>query len=101
MKRIVCTLLMAIAMTTGFAQTTPDYVQKAKLDLVINRYPIFFRQDSNSVFISSPQIDSALMLLPYYRDNLEYDAENKTWSIVTVREKVIISEREVNRKKKR
>lgn len=78
-----------------------NYVQKAKLDLVINRYPIFFRQDSNSVFISSPQIDSALMLLPYYRDNLEYDAENKTWSIVTVREKVIISEREVNRKKKR
>ena len=40
MKRFVCTLLMAIAMTTGFAQTTPDYVQKAKAGL-IQYYPQF------------------------------------------------------------
>ena len=40
MKRIVCTLLMAIAMTTGFAQTTPDYVQKAKAGLT-QYYPHF------------------------------------------------------------
>lgn len=40
MKRIVCTLLMAIAMTTGFAQTTPDYVQKAKAGLT-QYYPQF------------------------------------------------------------
>ena len=40
MKRFVCTLLMAIAMTTGFAQTTPDYVQKAKAGLT-QYYPQF------------------------------------------------------------
>lgn len=40
MKRIVCTLLIAFAMTTGFAQTTPDYVQKAKAGLT-QYYPQF------------------------------------------------------------
>ena len=40
MKRIVCTLLMAIAMTTSFAQTTLDYVQKAKAGLT-QYYPQF------------------------------------------------------------
>ncbi len=76
-------------------------VQEAKLDLITNRYPIIVRQDSNSVVVKSPTIDSALMLLPYYRDNLKYDAERKTWSIVTVKEKVIITERETNKRKKR
>ena len=76
-------------------------VYKAKLDLITNRYPIMVKQDSNSVSVSSPRIDSALMLLPYYRDKLTYDAESKAWSIVTVREKVVVTEREVDRRKKR
>lgn len=75
-------------------------VQKAKLDLIIDRYPIIVKHDSNSVVVKSPTIDSALMLLPYYRDNLTYDAEKKMWRIVT-KEKVIITEREVNKRKKR
>jgi hypothetical protein len=59
------------------------------------------RQDTNSVVVKSPTIDSALMLLPYYRDNLKYDADKKVWSIITVKEKVIITEREANKRKKK
>ena len=76
-------------------------VQKAKLDLITDRYPIIVRQDTNSVVVKSPTIDSALMLLPYYRDNLKYDADKKVWSIITVKEKVIITEREANKRKKK
>lgn len=76
-------------------------VQKAKLDLITDRYPIIVRQDTNSVVVKSPTIDSALMLLPYYRDNLKYDADKKVWTIITVKEKVIITEREANKRKKK
>lgn len=58
-------------------------VQKAKMDLIMNRYPIVVKHDSNNVVVVSPTIDSALLLLPYYRDKLKYNAEKKTWSIFT------------------
>lgn len=31
--------------------------------------------------ISSPKVDSALMLLPVYRNKLKYDSKNKEWSV--------------------
>ena len=40
MKRLVSILLLVFAVTTGFAQTTPDYVQKAKAGLT-QYYPHF------------------------------------------------------------
>ena len=40
MKRLVSILLLVFAVTSGFAQTTPDYVQKAKAGLT-QYYPQF------------------------------------------------------------
>lgn len=78
-----------------------NHVQKCKLDLVTKRYPITIKQDTNSVSVSAPKIDSALLLLPYYRENLKYDEKTKSWSIITIREKMIITERETNKRKKK
>lgn len=79
-----------------------DYeLAKLKLELILKNYPIELWQDSNMLYIKAPKLDSALMLLPYYRDNLKYDADKKTWNIITIREREIITEREVKKKKKK
>ena len=52
-----------------------------KLDLVQKNYDVHFIEKENSVIIKAEQIDSALMLLPYYRDKLEYNQEKRTWII--------------------
>ena len=79
-----------------------DYeLAKLRLELILKNYPIELWQDSNMLYIKAPKLDSALMLLPYYRDNLKYDADKKTWNIITIREREIITEREVKKKKKK
>ncbi len=59
-----------------------DY-EKAKLkyELISKHYPIIVKQDSNRFYIEAPKIDSALLLLPYYRDKLLYHPDTRTWTI--------------------
>jgi hypothetical protein len=59
---------------------------KAALDLINKNYGINYEitNDSTSykvVVPSSQKIDSALMLLPYFRENLHYDEKSGKWVI--------------------
>ncbi len=54
---------------------------KIYMDLVTKNYPISFHHDSNIFFVSSPEIDSALMLLNLYRDKIQYNPYEKTWIV--------------------
>lgn len=61
---------------------------KAALSLIYGAYEIGYdiKMDSIKYKISllpSPKIDSALILLPYFRENLEYDKEAGVWLITT------------------
>ena len=59
---------------------------KTVLDLINKNYGITYEiiQDSTSykvVIPPSPKIDSALMLLPHFRENLKYDKKTDRWMI--------------------
>lgn len=59
---------------------------KSALDLINKNYGINYeiKRDSTAykiVLPPSPRIDSALMLLPYFRENLHYDEKSGKWVI--------------------
>lgn len=54
---------------------------KLKYELIIKHYPIAVKQDSNRFYLDAPKIDSALLLLPYYREKLSYNPETRVWTI--------------------
>lgn len=54
---------------------------RIQLELVTRNYPISFQEKGNVYTIYAPQIDSALQLLPVYRDMIKYDAKNQVWTI--------------------
>ncbi len=76
-------------------------IVKLKYELICKYYPITVGQDGNRYYLDAPKIDSALLLLPYYRDKLSYDSVNKNWSIVTIHERVVVPQRENNKRKKK
>ena len=53
-----------------------------QLDLIKRNYPIEIKREGDVYTVVSPQIDSALILLPYYRDKLKYNHKDKSWSII-------------------
>lgn len=57
--------------------------QKKKQRLKINGIQYNYNYRGNQVFtnISSPKLDSALMLLDVYRDKLKYNPKKKQWTI--------------------
>ena len=76
-----------------------DYeITKLKLELIMKNYPIYVGQDGNRYYVEARKIDSALMLLPYYRDKLTFDPEEKTWIITYTKEEV--ADTKSKRKKK-
>jgi hypothetical protein len=54
---------------------------RIQLGLVTRNYPISFQKKGNVYMIYAPQIDSALQLLPIYRDMIKYDAKAQVWTI--------------------
>ena len=59
---------------------------KAALDLINKNYGINYeiKRDSTAykiVLPPSPKVDSALMLLPYFRENLHRDEQSGNWVI--------------------
>ena len=54
---------------------------RIQLGLVTRNYPITFQKRGNIYMIEAPQIDSALHLLPVYRDMVKYDPRNQTWIV--------------------
>jgi len=57
-----------------------DILQR-KLNLVLKNYNITFVETDRSITIHAEQIDSALLLLPHYKDKLKYDPKEKSWII--------------------
>jgi hypothetical protein len=56
-------------------------ILKSKLSLIQSNYSITFKDTNNGISIHADKIDSALLLLPYYRDKLSYDSQKKSWTI--------------------
>ncbi len=54
---------------------------KQKLDLIHKKYHITFKETDKQITARAPQLDSALLLLPYYRNKLKYDAKKQSWII--------------------
>lgn len=75
-------------------------IEKLKLELILKNYPITLKQDSTRIILEAPKLDSAMMLLPYYRDKLTYDSITRTWSIVYTRKEVVVTESKKSKKKK-
>lgn len=51
------------------------------LRVILKNYPIKIKTSDNFFWAVSPQIDSALMLLPVFRDKIKYDEKKRVWSI--------------------
>ena len=51
------------------------------LKVILKNYPIKIKTSNNYFWAVSPQIDSALMLLPVFRDKIKYNEKEKVWSI--------------------
>jgi len=52
-----------------------------KLNLIRKNYNITIKETDKYITTEAPQLDSALLLLPFYRNKIKYDNENKTWII--------------------
>lgn len=51
------------------------------LKVILRNYPIKIKTSNSYFWAISPQIDSALMLLPVFRDKIKYNEKEKVWSI--------------------
>jgi len=56
-------------------------ILKQKLNVIQKYYNITFKETDKSIIIEALKLDSALMLLPYYRNKIEYNPENNSWLI--------------------
>ena len=52
-----------------------------RLKVLLNHYAIKIKEVKEGYFFESPEIDSALILLPYFRNRLEYIPDKKCWVI--------------------
>ena len=77
------TICYSISYTTPQDKEMLKLARNSKiLELITQRYNINIKDLGNgSIVFESPQIDSALILLPYHRDELEYFPEKKCWII--------------------
>lgn len=56
-------------------------ILQSKLDLVTNYYNIKFKESKKQISFESKQLDSAMILLDYYRDKMIYDPVTDKWNI--------------------
>lgn len=54
---------------------------RIKVGLITRNYPISFTERNGVISIHSSEIDSALLLLPVYRDKIKYDTKRKAWCV--------------------
>lgn len=52
-----------------------------KIRIIKEKYGIEAVEENGYIFVKGLEVDSALMLLPYYRDKLKYNTEKKSWTI--------------------
>lgn len=75
-----------LQLTHDMESTKETY--RIKLGLVTRNYPVSFTERNGIITIHSAEIDSALLLLPVYRDKISYDSKRKTWSVTRTDYKV-------------
>lgn len=75
-----------LQLTHDMESTKETY--RIKLGLVTRNYPVSFTECNGIITIHSAEIDSALLLLPVYRDKISYDSKRKTWSVTRTDYKV-------------
>ena len=68
-----------LQLTHDIESTKETY--RIKLGLVTRNYPVSFTDSDGIITIHSSEIDSALLLLPVYRDKISYDSKRKTWNV--------------------
>ena len=68
-----------LQLTHDIESTKETY--RIKLGLVTRNYPVSFTESDGIITIHSSEIDSALLLLPVYRDKISYDSKRKTWNV--------------------
>lgn len=54
---------------------------QTKLNLVTKYYNIKFKESKRQISFESKQLDSAMILLDYYRDKMKYDPATDKWNI--------------------
>ena len=54
---------------------------RERLKTLLNHYAINIKEVKDGYIFESPKIDSALMLLPYFRSRLEYIPDKRCWVI--------------------
>ena len=57
---------------------------RIELGLATRNYPISFTKEGNVYTIHAPELDSALLLLPVYRDMIEFDKKARTWTVTKI-----------------
>lgn len=84
-------------------KTRNDFeVMRLRYELITKHYPIKVEQDGNKYRVEASTIDSALMLLPYYREKLTFDPVTQNWVIAFTREeKMVTVEPESNKRNKK
>lgn len=68
-----------LQLTHDIESTKETY--RIKLGLVTRNYPVTFTDRDGIITIHSAKIDSALLLLPVYRDKISYDSKKRTWCV--------------------
>lgn len=58
---------------------------KDRINFIKSVYHIRVVENKNSYHLVSPEIDSALLLLPHYRSMLKYNSKDHSWSIKIVK----------------
>jgi len=56
-------------------------VFEQKIRMVKEKYGIETVEKDGYLFVKGLEVDSALMLLPYYRDKIKYNTEKQSWTI--------------------
>lgn len=74
-----------------WANMKADSLEQSKiaLELIKKNFDITYKferdKDKSRLYLISDKADSAFLLLPYFRDKIQYDSENKCWLITRER----------------
>lgn len=58
-----------------------NHYNELKLSLAKRNYDISFKETDSYITIMAPRLDSALLLLPYYKNKIQYDTNKKMWNV--------------------
>ena len=75
------TVALSVSYPQGFKELEELKQSQFLLDAVIKKYSISIEEKEGYVLITSATLDSAMALLPYYRDRIKLSEDGKNWLI--------------------